>query len=115
MVGGAVIVGTLTAMTDGLGKGEKCEQLVKTKWGWKGAKKWRDAVNLVKKGGTLTDILGHVPTKAEALELLKEAGVDVNSPFVRIEEGHFPPNPHTFPHINYPTPSGGRGTIQIVP
>src|SRR6266498_1518495 len=99
---------------------ERCKEQVRkrrgavpTQWGWKGGKKWRDAVKEVLKPGTHENILGHIPTIYEALALLKDAGVDLTSPEIRIQDGHSPPNPHTYPHINYPIPGGGKGTIRL--
>jgi hypothetical protein len=109
MVGGAVIAGTITVMTDGFGNAGKCEQVLKTKWGWRGAKAWRDAVKRLTQGGTIKSICGKIPSKSEAIELIKDAGATIE----RIEGPHGPPNPHNFPHINFTTPSGGKGTIQI--
>jgi hypothetical protein len=41
--------------------------------------------------------------------LLEEAGATID----RIEGAHLPPNPHTYPHINFSTASGTKGTIRI--
>jgi RHS repeat-associated protein len=87
----------------------------KTPWGWTGQKPWKDAAKALQSAGTHMNLNGTVPTLDQAMELLEEAGVDLNSPEVRLEEGHGPPNPHDFPHINYPAPNGGKGTIQIQP
>jgi RHS repeat-associated protein len=80
-----------------------------TQWGWRGGGAWRDAVGQVNAGGTLETIGGNVPTQAEATQLIEDAGGTVQ----RIEDAHMPPNPHTYPHINYTTASGAKGTIQI--
>jgi RHS repeat-associated protein len=80
-----------------------------TQWGWKGTKVWKNLVNEVKSGGTIEHLLGKIPTKDEALQLLKEGGITK----YRIEEPHLSPNPHTYNHINYTTPTGGKGTIKI--
>jgi RHS repeat-associated protein len=82
------------------------------KLGWSGTKPYFDALNKLRQGGPRVD-LGFIPTQQQALQLLQDAGVDLNSPELRIEGPHAPPNPHDYPHINYPTPSGGKGTIQI--
>ena len=66
--------------------------------GWRGDKTWRQNVDRVS-----------VPTQQEAIDLINEAGGTVN----RIEGPHNSPNPHNFNHINYTTPSGGKGTIRI--
>jgi len=85
-----------------------------TKLGYKGGKKWRDAMKLIQKGGDV-DLrkLGFTPTKAEALDMLREAGIEMKPPMFRIELPHGPPSTHTYPHINYPVPGGGKGTIRI--
>jgi hypothetical protein len=80
-----------------------------TQWGWRLSKSWHAAVKTVASGGTIRAIAGKVPTRTEAIDLIKAAGGKV----IRIEKGHPPPNPHTFPHINYTTPSGAKATIQI--
>jgi len=48
-------------------------------------------------------------SESEAVELLKKAGATIE----RIEAGHLPPNPHCYPHINFTTPTGAKGTIRI--
>jgi len=78
--------------------------------GWRGDKNWRDALNIVKNGGTINEINGSVLTQKEAIELIKESGGKV----LRIEGPHNAPNPHNFNHINYQTPSGVKGTIEIM-
>jgi RHS repeat-associated protein len=80
-----------------------------TQWGWKGGRAWKDAVKRVKEGGTIEDIGGKIPSKNEALELLKEAGAKVD----RIQGPHSPPNPHVYDHINFTTSSGLKGTLRI--
>jgi hypothetical protein len=82
---------------------------IKTQWGWTGTKVWNSLVNEVKHGGTIEQLLGKIPTKSEALQLLEKAGCKIE----RIEGGHLPPNPHIYEHINYTTPSGVKGTIKI--
>jgi len=77
--------------------------------GWRGDKQWRQDVKTVKDGGTIKDLRGNTPTQQEAVDLINEAGGKVN----RIEGSHKAPNPHTYPHINYTTPGGGKGTIKI--
>ncbi len=77
--------------------------------GWRGDKAWRDAVNTVDRGGTIPDINGKIPTVKEATDLIKAAGGKID----RIDQPHPFPNPHNFPHINYTTRSGKKGTIAI--
>ena len=79
--------------------------------GWRGDKKWKTAIKQVADGGTIKDIDGQIPTQQEAIDLINEAGGDI----LRIEGPHEAPNPHNFHHINYTTPSGGKGTIKILP
>ncbi|HEY1787839.1 MAG TPA: toxin TcdB middle/N-terminal domain-containing protein [Verrucomicrobiae bacterium] len=111
---GAEMVEGGTKTLEGALNGLK-ESPVKTPWGWSNGKKWRDAVKSVAQAGlkddkTLQDVLGHVPTKDEALGLIQEAG---GTPLREAEGGHEFPNPHNFPHINYLTPSGAKATIRI--
>jgi hypothetical protein len=80
------------------------------KIGYKGTKPYRDAMKAIQNGGTHVN-LGFVPTEAQARQLLEDAGVDLSK--IRVEDPHLPPNPHDYPHINYPTPGGGKGTIPI--
>ncbi|MBI3886999.1 MAG: VCBS repeat-containing protein [Opitutae bacterium] len=80
-----------------------------TQWGWRGGKTWRDGVKAVSKGGTLESIAGKIPSRADALDMIKQAGGRV----IRIESGHLPPNPHIYPHINFETAAGLKGTIKI--
>jgi hypothetical protein len=78
--------------------------------GWRGDRDWREAVRQVERGGTIESIGGKVPTKDEAVDLITEAGGNIE----RIDlTPHAPPNPHQYPHINYTTASGGRGTVRI--
>jgi hypothetical protein len=81
--------------------------------GWAGSKPYRDALKLIQRGGPQVD-LGFIPTREQALQLLRDAGVDLSSGELRIEGPHLPPNPHDYPHINYPTPTGGKGTIRTL-
>lgn len=77
--------------------------------GWKGDKTWRENVNTVQDGGTITELSGGVPTQNQGIELIHQAGGEV----IRIEDAHLPPNPHTFPHINYIV-GKIKGTLQIL-
>lgn len=76
--------------------------------GWRGDESWRHAVRQVDQGGTIESIAGVVPTLEEALDLIAEAAGTVK----RIEDAHSPPNPHQYPHVNYATSGGLRGTIK---
>ena len=82
---------------------------VKTPWGWTGSGSYRAAVAAVDRGDTLETVGGVVPTQAEAEMLIEDAGGVVN----RVDDAHLPPNPHQYPHINYTTSAGLRGTIRI--
>ena len=62
-------------------------------------------------GGTLETVGGAVPSRAESDMLVEDAGGTVQ----RIEGPHLPPSPHEYPHINYTTSEGLRGTVQIAP
>jgi len=79
--------------------------------GWRGDSTWRNDVNTVRGGGTINDLNGRIPTVSEALDLIMEAG---GTP-LRTELPHSAPNPHNFYHINFTTPSGAKGTIQVLP
>ena len=80
-----------------------------TQWGWKGSKIWRTLVNEVGMGGTIEKLSGKIPTEGEAKALIKEAKGIIN----RTDPPHAFPNPHNYNHINYTTPNGTKGTIQI--
>jgi RHS repeat-associated protein len=82
------------------------------KLGWKGTKPYKDALKRLQQGGQKVD-LGFIPTREQALQLLEDAGVDMKSKELRVQEPHLAPNPHNYPHINYPTPAGSKGTLQI--
>jgi hypothetical protein len=77
--------------------------------GWVGDKTWKGNVKDVGTGGTIRSLNGQVPTRLEAVRLINESKGKV----LRIEGPHEAPNPHNFSHINYETPSGGKGTIEI--
>jgi uncharacterized protein RhaS with RHS repeats len=82
---------------------------IKTQWGWSGTKIWKDLVDKVNQGGTITELSGKIATKDEAIKLIEEGGGKIT----RIEGPHIPPNPHTYPHINYTNSVGIKGTIKI--
>jgi hypothetical protein len=77
--------------------------------GWRGDATWRGAVRQVARGGTVTDVSGQVPTQQEGIDLITAARGTVD----RIEGPHPAPNPHQYPHINYTTADGTKGTIRI--
>jgi len=80
--------------------------------GWRGDATWRADVNQVRSGGTINGLSdGRVPTVREAQDLIRASGGTVT----RIEGPHNAPNPHNFPHVNYTTQSGARGTIRVMP
>jgi hypothetical protein len=80
--------------------------------GWEGDATWRSNVNTVSQGGTIENLNGVVPSQSEAVNLIGQAGGDV----VRIEGAHALGgiSPHIYPHINYTTAAGRKGTIQIL-
>lgn len=63
----------------------------------------------VGQGGTIRTLNGNVATRQEAVDLINEAGGEIQ----RFDLPHEPPNPHDFPHINYTTGNGVKGTIEI--
>ncbi len=77
--------------------------------GWKNDKTWKGNVKTVGKGGTITSLNGGIPTKTQAVDLIQQSGGNV----IRIEGAHNPSNPHNYPHINYETANGIKGTIRI--
>ncbi|NNN22581.1 MAG: hypothetical protein HKL80_11350 [Acidimicrobiales bacterium] len=81
----------------------------KTPWGWSGSSSYRAVVNTVSEGGTIEEVGGIVPTQAQAEQLIENSGGTIQ----RIDDAHQPPNPHQYPHINYTTRNGARGTLQI--
>ena len=78
--------------------------------GWRGDANWRSAVRDVNRGGTIESLNGTVPTKQEAIDLINEGGGSVE----RIEGPHDAPNPHNYPHVNYWTSEGAKGTLRIL-
>ena len=97
------------AAIPGGAEGEVLEGL--TRWGWAGTKKFLAAVRLLKQPGTHNAIEGIVPTLEEAKALIQKAGGTID----RIEEGHAVggASEHTYPHINYTTPSGAKATVEV--
>ena len=76
--------------------------------GWRGDATWRASVANVQGGGDIR--LRTTPTRQEAVDLLTKAGANV----LRIEPGHQGGrSTHTYPHINFTTANGGRGSIEI--
>jgi len=91
-----------------------------TQWGWSGQPDYNEAKDLLNEVNTpqgtvdRKELLGKVPTKEEALHMISDAKGQITS----IEEtGHAEGGvtPHTYPHINYTTKSGVKGTIKINP
>ena len=85
-----------------------CERGVGGK-GWRNDKTWRENVETVRNGGTITELNGGIPTQSEGVDLISQAGGEI----VRIEGAHDFPNPHIFPHINYVV-GKIRGTLRIL-
>lgn len=80
-----------------------------SQFGWEDSPSWRQAAKDVDTPGTHKTISGKVPTQGEGEALIESGGGRI----LRVEEAHEPPNPHTYPHINYETSSGQRATIKI--
>lgn len=78
--------------------------------GWEGDAIWRENVQTVSKGGTIEELKGGIPTKEQGIKLINQAKGQI----VRIDPPHLPPNPHNYPHINYITQFGNKGTLRIV-
>jgi len=93
------------------------------KFGWRNGPKWRQAVRDLMKPGTHEMIAGEVPTRAEATEMIQQGGGEIQrggagEPMDPGEEfGHDPGgvSDHTYPHINYETPSGVKATVRVEP
>ncbi len=83
---------------------------VRTPWGWTGSPSWRRAVGVDDIPGTHEDVLGIIPTATQAIALIEAGGGELTRP---PEQAHEPPNPHTYPHINYQTSTGERATLRI--
>jgi hypothetical protein len=60
--------------------------------------------------GLIQKIPAEAATQQEAVDLINEGGS-----VTRVDPPHAAPNPHNFPHINYYTSSGTKGTIEIIP
>ena len=63
----------------------------------------------VNNGGTITSLNGGISIQAQAEQLFRQTGGVV----IRVEPAHSLP-PHNYPHINYETGSGVRGTLRIL-
>lgn len=105
--GGADTAGTPPGGPDG-DDGDESRRGVGGK-GRRGDKNWRDAVDKVAKGDTHEAFGGKIASREEATALIRDARGRVD----RIEGPHEAPNPHNYPHINYTTGSGVKGTIRI--
>ncbi len=77
--------------------------------GWEGDADWRANVKTVREGGDIMELKGGIPTQAQAEKLV----IQSKGTLIRAEGAHLPPNPHTFPHINYLTYSGNKGMIRL--
>jgi RHS repeat-associated protein len=85
-----------------------------TRWGYKGAAKWRNALKVLRRAGTHENIGDIVPTLKEGVEMIKKAGGTIE----RIDKvGHAAGgvSDHTYPHINYTTSAGEKATLRIEP
>jgi RHS repeat-associated protein len=94
-----------------IGDEEEAATLGLTRWGWKGAAKWRNAIRALAKPGTKLTLEGIVPTVEEASAMIKEAGGTIE----REVEEHAPGgvSSHTYPHINYTTAEGQKATLRV--
>jgi len=65
----------------------------------------------LRQAGTHETLNGKVPTKAEAIEMIKESGGTID----RIEEAHGPDSvsTHDYPHINYTTAGDQKATVKV--
>ncbi len=90
------------------------EPPILTPWGWIGQGSYGEIVDRVERGGTLTgdDLEGKIPTVEQALQLIEDAGGTVTRKDL---EGHPEGgvSTHTYPHINYETAEGRKGTIEV--
>lgn len=77
--------------------------------GWRGDKNWKANVSQVRQGGTIEKFQGKIASREEARALIQEAKGKVD----RIDGPHGGGNPHNYPHINYTTANGVKGTIRI--
>jgi RHS repeat-associated protein len=80
-----------------------------TPWGRTGSQSYNAAVNAVREGGTIESVAGTVATETQATQLIEDPGGTIPR---GADEGHLPPNPHTYPHINYWI-GKVRGTVRI--
>jgi RHS repeat-associated protein len=88
-------------------------------WGWPGQRSYNDALRKLNEPNTpqgTTDlpdgINGKIPTRAQAKEMIEQAGGEVTR---GDEMGHGPDSVshHNYPHVNYNTASGTKGTIRV--
>jgi len=70
---------------------------------------YEDRARLIPQGGATEGLGGVVPSQAQAEQLIEDSGGTIQ----RIEDAHVPPNLHQYPHINYTTSNGVKGTLQI--
>jgi len=83
---------------------------IMTQWGWTGSNSWNEVVKVIAAGGEFRAVGGKVPTYAEAIRLLEEAGCTV----VRTDPSHAGSRVAgqiDYPHINYVTKRGTRGHL----
>jgi hypothetical protein len=94
-----------------------------THFGYKGSLKWRNALKELMQPGPHETIAGEVPTREEATQMIRESGGTIQrgaagEPMEPGEQfGHEPGgvSEHTYPHINYETPSGVKATVKVQP
>lgn len=90
-----------------------------TQFGFPGQQSYNDAVRQLNRANTPEGTIDNqglgtnnkIPTQNEATSMIEESGGTVD----RIEEGHGPDSVshHDYPHINYHTSDGTKGTIRI--
>ncbi len=72
---------------------------------------WKENVKIVKKGGTITELKGGIPTQIQAEKLIRQAGGRI----LRIEGAHLSGiSSHTYPHINYFINNTGHNALRII-
>ncbi|HWW16044.1 MAG TPA: RHS repeat-associated core domain-containing protein [Candidatus Dormibacteraeota bacterium] len=93
---------------------------MKTQWGWSGQQSYNEAKDLLNEVNTpqgtvdRTSLNGKVPTEEEAVKMIEDAGGEVRD-VERVGHAEGGVTPHTYPHINYTTASGVKGTVAIQP
>ncbi|MCM1350220.1 MAG: polymorphic toxin-type HINT domain-containing protein [Prevotella sp.] len=72
---------------------------------------WKENIKIVKKGGTIMELKGGIPTQTQAEKLIRQAGGKI----LRIEGAHLSGiSSHTYPHINYFINNTGHNALRII-